>query len=286
MATSDERSKLETFDGSNPGAYRMWKRRAQLHIAGLPNTVPKEKYGPRLMEFVKGEAESLLEAISVDELMKEGGDKQIWQVLDDKYQPQPRDLLQHALKNYFYDLSVRPSESYAQFLARYDAAHRLLKEQSVELPDKVRGYMLLKKLRLDPDQESMVLTHSQSNLEYDKIVSAVRGIFPDGKGPVKNSKEVFQMEGYVNESDEVTVLDEDEELQEAAEAIAAEHQVQGGDDDEAALETFESYLEVRKKLQMQRTNRGFGKGGKGGRSGKGNSDRWQLQGQSVGDWSC
>ena len=107
MAATDEKSRLETFDGSNPGMYRRWRRRAKLMIGGLPNTVPKEKYGPRLMEYIKGEAEALLETIPVEDLMKSEGDKEIWAILDEKNGPQPRDLLQHALKNYLYDLQVK-----------------------------------------------------------------------------------------------------------------------------------------------------------------------------------
>ena len=42
-------------------------------LAGLPNTVSKEKYGPRLMEATKGEAEVLLEGIDVDAICSEGG---------------------------------------------------------------------------------------------------------------------------------------------------------------------------------------------------------------------
>lgn len=163
-SADDSKPKLDVFDGSDPSAYRLWKRRSQLLIAGLPTNVPDHKHGPRLMEYIKGEAETLLECLPVEDLMKSGGAKLIWETLDEKYLPQPRDLLQRALKNFFYDLSCKPSETYVQFLARFDAANRLLKEQSVELPSTVKGYMLLKKLRLDGNQESMVLTHTHQEL--------------------------------------------------------------------------------------------------------------------------
>lgn len=175
---SEEKTRIDIFDGTKPGGDRLWKRRAQLMIAGLPSTVSDKKYGPRLMEFIKGEAETLLESISVEDLTKTGGDVRIWEVLDEKYGPQPRDLLQHAMKNFFYDLQVRPSETFTQFLARYAAALRLLKEQAVELPAPVAGYMLMKKLRLEASQESMVLTHSQGSMDLKEIEKAVRGIFP------------------------------------------------------------------------------------------------------------
>ena len=52
MATADERVSLESLDG-DPGVYRKWMRRAQLRLAALPNTMPKQKLGPRLMLRIK-----------------------------------------------------------------------------------------------------------------------------------------------------------------------------------------------------------------------------------------
>ena len=51
----------------------------------------------------------------MEDLLKRGVDIRIWEVLDEKYGPQPRDLLQHAMKNFFYDLQLRPSEIFTQF---------------------------------------------------------------------------------------------------------------------------------------------------------------------------
>ena len=277
MATIDEKSRLETFDGSNPGMYRLWRRRAQLMIAGLPTTVPKEKYGPRLMEDIKGEAEALLETIPVEELIKQDGDKGIWLVLDEKYGPQPRDLLQHALKNYLYDLHVKPGETYLQFMARHDAAIRLLKEQSIELPPPVMGSLLMKKLKLDQSQESMVLTHTKGGMDFKDVVAAVRGIFPEGKGTVR-SKEVFQADDDCQNSGhkEITMVDEENDLAEVAQMIADESQELDVDEEEA-LETFETYLDVRKRLRDQKTSRGF-------QNSRGGPDQgqWKLSGTVKG----
>ena len=93
-------------------------------LAAFPSTIGKEKHGARLMEHIRGEAENLLETINVDEISQENGDKKIIKILDEKHQPQPRDLLHAAPQGYFYDFAIRPGESYQQFLARYDAALR------------------------------------------------------------------------------------------------------------------------------------------------------------------
>lgn len=64
-------------------------------LAALPTTISSSKCGARLMKHIKGEAQSVLEALEVEQLVKEGGDEEIFKILDDKYIPQPRDLLQH-----------------------------------------------------------------------------------------------------------------------------------------------------------------------------------------------
>ena len=99
-----------------------------------------------------------------------------------------RDLLQSALKLSFYDLFIKPGENYAQFIARFDTSLRKLKEQQIELPEIVKGFMFIKKLRLDSAQESRVLTATSGSLECSKVITAVRSIFPEGKGPSKSSR--------------------------------------------------------------------------------------------------
>lgn len=243
-------------------------------LAGLPSTVNERKYGARLMEFVKGEAETLLETIDIDVLTKEGGDKAIFAMLDEKYLPQPRDLLQSALKGFFYDLTVKGGESYAQFYARFDAALRKLKEQDIDLPEIVKGFMLIKKLKLESQQESMILTTTGGDMELKKVVEAVKNVFPEGKGSTRSGKEVFMAE-----TEEQNIISEasgsrdmvENEVFEVAEIVTDPYQDSG--DEEEALEVFESYAQVRRKLQERRKDRGFS----GGRIGD-DGQQWKLQG--------
>lgn len=161
----DKGGRLDAFAGSDPAAYKMWRRRAKMMLAGLPTTVGAAKYGARLMELVKGEAEVLVETLDVEEIIPEDGDKKIFAPLDETYMPQPRDLLQAALRGYFYELYIKPAETYQQFFARYEAAARKLRQQQEKLPDKVLGFMLLKKMKMESNQESLALTATQGALE-------------------------------------------------------------------------------------------------------------------------
>ena len=241
-----ERSVLESFDGSDPAAYRKWRRRAQLMLAALPTTVPKEKLGARLMQHIKGEAELVCESISVEKLCAEGGDAAILKLLDEKYGPQPKDLLHRALKGFFYDLYIKPQETYQQFLARFFHANQQLKEQEIELPKKVLGFMLIKKLKMEPQQESMLLTATGGDMSLEKVTASVKDIFPEGKGGASKNKEIF-----------LAQQDEEDEVQEAMEAIADDFQEQEHFEDEEVLDAYESYAEVRRKMQEKRKARGF-----------------------------
>ena len=273
-ATSEsaEKSRLEAFDGSDPSLYKNWRRRAKLMLAALPSTISKEKYGARLMEHIRGEAEALLETLEVEVIVKEGGDENIFKMLDDKYLPMQRDLLQSALKLFFYDLSVKPGENYAQFITRFDTSLRKLKEQQIELPEIVKGFMFIKKLRLDSAQESLVLTATGGSLECSKVITAVRSVFPEGKGPSKSSREVFMTE--MQNEDPQVLFDLESEIQEAMEVVANEAQTL--DEEEDALEVFETYAQVRKKIMEQKKSRGFNV------YQKSDPEKWRLKGTVQG----
>ena len=199
----------------------------------------------------QGEAESLLETLSVEDIVKEGGEKAIFTTLDEKYLPQPRDLLHQALKNFFYDLSVKQGEGYQQFLARFDAATRKMAEQEVKLPGKALGFMLLKKMRFEAREESMVLTATKGDMD---IRAAIRSIFPEGRGPPQHkTKEVFKTE--VDEPENETFTGED--YQDVLEELVDDYQAREDFEEEDVLEAFESYQEIRRKVTERKKARGF-----------------------------
>ena len=214
-------------------------------LASLPNTVPKEKLGPRLMQYIKGEAETVCEAIAVEKLCAEDGDKLVFKLLDDRFGPQPTDLLQKALKEFFYELQVKQGEPFQQFAARFYAAN-------LKLPDKVLGFFMMKKLRLDSTQEAMVLTATRGELKKDEIAQAIKAVFPEGKGGVSQR----QRDVFYTAEDEHTGDVEDTELQDVLEALE-EYQAEDQLDDESILEAFETYSEIRKKITERKKQRGF-----------------------------
>lgn len=264
------KGKLDVFDGSRPSEYRLWKRRAQLMLACLPSTIAETKHAAKLLSYIGGEAEHLLEHLPVEKLCSEGGVKLVWEVLDEKYGDQPIDLLQESMRTFFHELQVKPAESFRQFSARFYAARRRIEEQEVKLPEVALGFLFLKKLRLDSQGESMVLTATGGKLDLKQVEKAVQSIFPEGKGAAMtnkaNTKEVFAAEA------------EAQDMQEVLEMLAEEAQGNEEYDEEETLEAYETYTEIRKKMMEQKKSRGYYPGPAHGRQ----KESWQLTGTVQG----
>ena len=263
MTSKDEvTAKLEKFDGTEPGVYKRWRRKAELMLLALPSTVDKTKWGPKLCEFVAGEAEELIEHPSIAELCKEDGYKAVLKALDEKYLSRKQEELQKYLKEYFYKCVIKQGETFRQFGVRLETSYRHLGEHDINLPSEVRGWFLMKKMCLDTTQEALVLTASSGSLKYESIVEAVSKVMPEGKCAVApKAKDVFLLEdGSEFQMQEAVIPNvEEETVDEVFEAIALHVQEQDGEYEDA-LEVFETYTDIRRKMQQQKMARGF-KGG-------------------------
>ena len=289
MATSsgkegdEHRSRLEVFAGSNPAGYRRWRRRAELFLLALPSNYSKERWGPKLLEFIQGEAEEALEDLSIEKVTAENGYKDILAILDDKYKELQQESLHRGLKEYFYQVMIKPGESYRNFMVRLDTAHRKLAEHGITLPEEVQGWFLMRKLGLDLPSESMVLTATSGSLKKSEVTKAIKAIFPQGKGGAVKRSDVFVLEelgeqGMTGaEAEQPPEEDGQEEVQEIFEIVADQVQQHSDYEEDEALDVFESYRDIKKKVQDKKTSRGFKGSGKA--QGKGHmGGAWQLQG--------
>ena len=256
----EKTTKLETFSGVTQ-EYKRWRRRAELHLLGLPTTVGKTKWGPRLLEALSGEAWELLESIPIKDIIAEDGYELVFKTLDGKYAERAQDELQRALREFFYTVVIKPGEEFRAFIVRLETSYRLLVSHEVELPVEVRGWFLLKKLCLDQTQEAMVLTATQGKLDYKSVTDAIRAVFPHGKGqPSKSrdSKDVFEVDEDEGMSFETKGVESHDEVFEVWQGIAEQIQEQGSDyDSEEVLEVFESYKDIKRRVQDRKIGRGY-----------------------------
>ena len=272
-ASWNNSSRLERFDGSDPSSYRRWKRRAQLMLIGLPNTYPAEKLGPKLMEFLAGDAELAVEHIKVEDLAKTGGEKAVFKALDERYKPLERDNMNEALKEFFFETQIRSGETMHAFATRFSTSIRKLEEQDVKLPDPVKGWFLLRKLHLDSAQESMIMTGTNGSYDVKTVYQAVKAILPNVKGA--SSKSGKDKDTFV--ADHTTVADdENDDDSELVQVLAAELQQKDEYEDEELLEVYETYKQVRMKMNDAKKARGY-RPTHGASAGVGRGP-WKLQG--------
>eukprot|EP00435_Cladocopium_sp_Y103_P023289 s3061_g5.t1 len=256
-ATKDEdKVRLERFDGTEPAVYKRWRRKAELMLLALPTTFEKTRWGPKLCEFISGEAEELVEHLTVEELCKEDGYQKVFEALDEKYQKRKQEEAQTYLREYFYKSVIKQGETYRQFIVRLETTYRHLTQHNITLPDEVKGWLLLKKLCLDGTQEALVLTAAGGSLKYKEITEAIYKVMPEGKCTSSTkAKDVFIHEGYQHEVERATEsLDETED--DVFEALADYAQDEGADYEDA-LDVYEAYQEIRKRVQTQKMARGF-----------------------------
>lgn len=145
-------------------------------------------------------------------------------------------------------------------MTRFTTVYRKLEEQQVKLPEEVQGWFLIRKLKLDQSQESMLLTATGGSYKYSKVCGSVKAIFANARGVIRN-KDTFAADVYTATSDAGTVStdfdDEDDMDQEALDAAAEMAQEEENYDEEWVLETFETYQQIRKKVQDSKRARGF-----------------------------
>ena len=242
------RTQLATRDG---GA------RQSLMLLALPSTIPKEKWGAKLCEFLYGEAEEVCEGIPLEKLTSEGGYKLIFETLDSRYADLEQDAMQKYLNEYFFRTQIKAGETYRNLTIRVETAYRNLQEVKVTLPEEVRGWFLLRKLALDKNAEAMLLTATGGSLKYDAINRAVKSVFPQGKcNTVANRmKDVYAAEE--EDGTESQGREQDGEELDVFQIVADQIQGQEQYDEEDALDVLETYQDIRRKVQQKRTGRGF-----------------------------
>lgn len=262
--------RLERFDGSDPSLYKRWRRRAALSLISLPSTYGASKLGPKLMEYLGGEAELAVEHLKIDDLAKEGGEKKIFEVLDERYMPLEKDDMNEALKEFFFEVQIKPGEAMKSFITRLATSHRKLAEQGVSLPKEVQGWFLMKKMRLDSNQEAMILTTTGGSYDVNEVNKAVRAVLANVKGSTK-PKETFVTDSRAY--DGTPELSDDEEV---IQVLAADVQSKENYSDEEVVEVFETYKQVRAKMQEFKKTRGYRPLGAGGNTGS--QEPWKLRG--------
>ena len=270
-------------------------------MLALPSTYPKERWGPKLLEYIQGEAEDALEHLSIKKVTSETGYADLLSVLGDRYKELQQEALHRGLREYFYQVIMKPGEGYRNFMVRLETSYRKLLQHGIELPEEIQGWFFMRKLGSDQASESMLLTVTGGSLKKTEVVKAVKAIFPQGKGGNVKKTEVFVAEetppeeGFVqNDMEQDEENDDHGEVQEIFEIVAEQLQAESHYEEEEEFWMYlkrtaasgrrsktRRYRDIRKKIQDKKVGRGFKGAGKKSRRGAA-SGSWQVQGSSQG----
>jgi len=288
MVKSDDETdmKEKLFDGSDPGRYKMWKRRSQMWLLGLPSTIGPEKMGAKLVGLLRGKAEEdITDAILNTPSLKKRftsdveGESEIvvYELMDERYLPQKYAMLGEALSNY-YDMSpIQKSESYRGMIQREELLHRKMKEVVTNHEEEARGWFMINKfLMLNPSQIADVMGYTKGDYSHGKVCEAVKFLFPNSMSERKPGR--FQKKNDVLEADLESVSsmarsatsrrgsDGDDEDEEVFETLHEEEQDEGEDPDEEdgeleeeMADVMETWAQVRTKMREDKKGRGFKK---------------------------
>ena len=229
--------------------YRRWKLWLSNKLLTL-DKLPKEAYGSYMFTCLSGKALEAVEHLDVSEYQKEGGDKVLWKLLDQRFpEKEKSDELAEVLSDVF-TLRAREGESLRAWISRSTELFlKCERKTGVNFPSEARGWMTLKWSGLSEEQQAVVKGRALGVLKLDTISQAMRSAYPDFT--VKRRTGAAVVEGDFPEATADEVSDEVQGFEDIelflTDFVATPH------DDEEVIEEHDvaEVLEIT-KLQQQR----------------------------------
>eukprot|EP00435_Cladocopium_sp_Y103_P001618 s5475_g1.t1 len=274
-----DRDPAPAFDG-DPQMFKQYER--DVALWQWESDIPRAKHAVKLLRSLSGTARAAADEVSLDKIKSEEGVTAILEKLREHYQPHLESTMPRAFEKAIYGESRKSRESLQDYVIRMDKGFKELKDEGVELPSIVRGYVMYRQASLTSTQEDQVTTWTSGNFERAEVVRALRKL--EKVQREKNGQKHYLMdEGQAAQYDDGTIWDTmegDDEIENFV--YVGEGDLNQVFDEEELHEALATYQEVRKALRDQRTSRGwtpqskgsgkigFGSHGKGGfRFGKG-----------------
>ena len=254
-----DRDPPPSFDGSQPHLFKQFER--DVSLWQWESDVPKLKHAAKLLRSLTGSARAAADEVPLEVIQSEGGVKAIMTRLREHYLPHLESAMPRAFEAAIYGDARKSRESNQDYLIRMDKAFKELKDESVTLPEIVKGYIIYRQASLTAVQEDQVTTWTAGDFEREKVIRALRKL-----EKVQKDKAKSFLTDMVEEADGgAAYFEDDADLENYV-------YVEEGDlnqvFEEADLhEALATYQEVRRALRDQRNSRGWQPPSKG--SGKG-----------------
>ena len=187
----DDGKGLKRFNGEDDDSgkqLKKWRTWAMAKMATMKD-LQKAQRAPWLFTLLEGRAWDACEHFTLEQLSSEDGEKQLWQVLTDRFpDKEATDLMGEALGEAF-SLCAQEGESIKQWCARTrETFDRCRRRAGVEFPSQAQGWITLHCAGLSEEQKAIVKAKAQGKLEYDTITQAMRSCFPTYKATSSKSR--------------------------------------------------------------------------------------------------
>ena len=270
------------FDGTL-SKWREHEKRAVIFIARM--TVEKKANEAALMlaSGLSGAAWDYMEdQLDITELTSDNAAQKFLASLKARFKMDDRAELADDFESYFYKLKRLKGDTLFDFIARFRAVERKLKTHDLQMPEKIRAWMLLRKSGYDANQKALVMSivGVKENFTFDKVAGAMESTFGQESTvfePNHPRRQYFGEdveEEYFHDLDDADAQDdyedttrggepeewpdaEEEHYQQAATSTPFQPDPEEQYDVEEYDEIYANYVGARKRFNDLRLSRGF-----------------------------
>lgn len=264
----------------------MWRRWSEAKLlVEKAKGAKEEAVGPLLLTLLDGDAAEAVEHITLTQLSLPGGETLLLNTLSERYpEKENADKIGEALQGVF-GMAIDRTESTTAYTGRARTTFQRARKEGVDLPEVVKGFIVLRGSKLGPSGRAVVLAASQRKWEFEEVCIALRTTFPgtiSERGPSgAHAVDAWTMESH----DPVEDMEAEEQHPEDAEIEALVMSLTDEPmEEEASLEVLATWKEARTAITQTKLQRGFGhKGGFGGKGGgkAGRPDLARLRGRNI-----
>ena len=215
------------FSGNDedPKEYRRWKAWVSSKLLTMSTKMPAEARGAFIYTLLTGKALEAVEHLDSEKFHKEGGDKVLLSLLDKRFPDKDAsDEMSENLTDIF-NLRAHEGESLKGWISRAsEAFDKLNRKTNVEFPEEARGWVILHRSGLTPEQQAVVLARSLGVMKREEIGRAMRSCYPEFTCPRRKQYGLSLVEDEQLQDD--SPVDNQEEFEDV-EQFLAEHSLAG-----------------------------------------------------------
>ena len=157
--------------------------------------LPKEARGSFVWTLLQGRALEVVEHLRDEEYQKDGGDKVIFALLDQRWPERDRtdEIGEHITEIFL--LKAKEGELLRTWCARSrECFDRCQQKTGVTFPEEAKGWILLHCSGTSEEQRAVVLARTVGDLKFDVLSQAMRSCFPEFVVPKKRTAAAHYVE--------------------------------------------------------------------------------------------